>query len=188
MRNIWLPAGLLYTSMYKMCLYRWKVISFIPKWMDVLGPRDIWPDPRSDSPTGCLATEREVEYFKRGCSFSRTRQLAGAMAFCKTKHRKVSCGFPKKKERERKKEHLLNSEVLRPPHRVLSTSRIWPIKRTSSRAASQTGVSQSHPDRQRSSVQLGFTTLLPLISSDQFVSEADLSSADWLRHVIETGY
>lgn len=46
--------------------------------------RAIWPD-LSDSPTGCLATEREVEYFKRGCSLSRTRQLAGAMAFCNTK-------------------------------------------------------------------------------------------------------
>lgn len=102
MRNIWIPAWLLYTSMYKMCLSRWKILSFIPKWMGVLGPRDIWPDPRSDSPTGCLATEREVEYFKRGCSFSRTRQLAGAMAFCKTKHKSQ-------------------------PHKELSTSRIQPV-------------------------------------------------------------
>lgn len=53
-------------------------------------PRVPWQVLR-DSPTGCLATEREVEYFKRGCSFSRTRQLAGAMAFCDTKHKnKVS--------------------------------------------------------------------------------------------------
>lgn len=42
-----------------------------------------------DSPTGCLAMEREVEYFKRGCSLSRTRQLAGAMAFCNTKPTKI---------------------------------------------------------------------------------------------------
>lgn len=63
-------------------------------WGNVLGifeilsivHRAIWLDLR-DSPTGCLATEREVEYFKRGCSFSRTRQLAGAMAFCNTKAR-----------------------------------------------------------------------------------------------------
>ncbi|KAA8586380.1 hypothetical protein FQN60_000216, partial [Etheostoma spectabile] len=46
----------------------------------------IWLDLR-DSPTGCLATEREVEYCKRGCSVSRTRQLAGAMAFYDTKAR-----------------------------------------------------------------------------------------------------
>lgn len=51
-----------------------------------LSPQVIWPD-LSDSPTGCLATEREVEYFRRGCSFSRTRQLAGAMAFCNTNAR-----------------------------------------------------------------------------------------------------
>lgn len=68
--------------------------------MDVLGPTDIWPDPRSDSPTGCLATEREVEYFKSGCSFSRTRQLAGAMAFWKQGTEKSAVDLQKKtKER-----------------------------------------------------------------------------------------
>lgn len=51
-----------------------------------LVPRAIWPN-LWDSPTGCLATEREVEYFNRGCSLSRTRQLAGAMAFCNTEHK-----------------------------------------------------------------------------------------------------
>lgn len=77
-----------------------------------------------DSPTGCLATEREVEYFKRGCSFSRTRQLAGAMAFCNTKHTEVSCESTKKGE----KDTFYKVKCSKQPCRELNASKISPIK------------------------------------------------------------
>lgn len=66
--------------------------------------RAIWLD-LSDSPTGCLATEREVEYFKRGCSLTRTRQLAGAMAFCNTKATKTRPQLWIKKKQQKKQTH-----------------------------------------------------------------------------------
>lgn len=87
-------------------------------------PGAIWPDLR-DSPTGCLATEREVEYFKRGCSFSRTRQLAGAMAFCRRdKKRDFSCRYKKNPHTHT---HL-NHAAHRPTQSVSrSLSHVWPL-------------------------------------------------------------
>lgn len=85
-------------------VHAWKTIYFQPNRClgDVLNtalvPRAIWPN-LWDSPTGCLATEREVEYFNSGCSLSRTRQLAGAMAFCNTEptQNKISAADFRKK-------------------------------------------------------------------------------------------
>lgn len=71
-----------------------EIMHFKP--LRVLRP-DFW-----DSPTGCLATEREVEYFKRGCSLSRTRQLAGAMAFYGTKGEKNKSSAKEIKREERR--------------------------------------------------------------------------------------
>lgn len=102
---------------------------FTSNWIDVSGdvlntalvPGAIWPN-LWHSPTGCLATEREVEYFNRGCSLSSTRQLAGAMAFCNTEptQNKISAAeFPEKK---RKKNTLILSRIGWPSHADLTVS------------------------------------------------------------------